>query len=485
MSVVIDLTARKGNSPGQRASALPEAGVTGVGRYRWRICALLFFATTLNYMDRSALSLLKPVLQDPIRGIGMTEVQYAGIVSVFSLAYALGLLFAGPFIDKVGTRIGYAVAVSIWAIAAMAHSLVPLPFIALPLQHAAQGVSELLGHLPLLANREWVTSIGKLSGAIVGFGVVRFVLGLGEAGNFPSAVKATAEWFPKRERAFATGIFNSGTNIGATLAPFAIGFLLYHLAWNWAFLGTSAFAVVWLVLWLKMYKSPHLDPYVTHSELVYITSDPPEPVEKVRWLSLLPHRQTWAFLLGKVFTDPIWWFYLFWLPGFLHVRYGLTVAQMALPLLVVYNICTIGSVLGGWLPTKFISLGWSLNRARKTSMLLYAIAITPIVLVSHTHSLWQTVGLVSLVTAAHQAWSCNLFTLVSDMFPRRTVASVVGIGACGGSIAMMFFSTIVGNILQRSHGNYSSVFLMAGVAYLVAIGIIQLLVPRLGAANIN
>jgi ACS family hexuronate transporter-like MFS transporter len=231
-----------------------------------------------------------------------------------------------------------------------------------------------------------------------------------------------------------------------------------------------------------MYKSPHLDPYVTHSELVYITSDPPEPIEKVRWITLLPHRQTWAFLLGKVFTDPIWWFYLYWLPGFLLTRYGLTIAQMGLPLLVIYNVCTIGSVFGGWLPAKFVGMGWSLNRARKTSMLLYAIAITPIIFVSRTHSLWQTIALVSLVTAAHQAWSCNLFTLVSDMFPRRTVASVVGIGACGGSIAMMFFGTLVGLILQNTHGNYAPIFFMAGVAYLIAIGTIQLLVPRLETA---
>ena len=469
----------------ESGSELRAAGsATGVGRYRWRICGLLFFATTLNYMDRQALALLKPTLQSPVHGIGLTELQFAGIVSIFSAAYAIGLLIAGPFIDKVGTKIGYAAAVGVWAIAAMSHAFVPMKTVAGPLQTAAHAVSVLLAHLPLLHDAQWVQNIGKLSGAVMGFGVVRFVLGLGEAGNFPAAIKATAEWFPKRERAFATGIFNSGTNIGATLAPFAIGFIVYHLAWHWAFLATSAFAVLWLVLWLKMYKSPHLDPYVTHSELVYISSDPPEPTEKVAWIKLLPHRQTWAFLPGKVFTDPIWWFYLYWLPGYLNHKYGLTIAGMGLPLLVIYNVCTIGSVLGGWLPAKFVSMGWSINRARKTAMLIYAIAIVPIVLIERVHTLWQAVALISLATAAHQAWSANLFTLVSDMFPRRTVASVVGIGACGGSISMMFFGAFIGIVLEVTH-SYVPVFLMAGTAYLIAIGVIQMLVPRLTTADVS
>jgi ACS family hexuronate transporter-like MFS transporter len=458
---------------------------TGLGRYRWRICALLSFATTLNYMDRQALALLKPTLQSPTQGIGLTEIQFAGIVSIFSFAYAIGLLIAGPFIDKVGTKIGYAVAVTVWAIAAMSHAFVPMPGVAGPLHSFTHGFAALLMKLPLLRDAAWLNDLGDLSGAVIGFGVVRFVLGLGEAGNFPAAIKATAEWFPKRERAFATGIFNSGTNIGATLAPFAIGFILYHLAWHWAFLGTSAFAVLWLVLWLKMYKSPHLDPYVTQSELVYITSDPPEPTEKVSWLKLIPHRQTWAFLLGKVFTDPIWWFYLYWLPGFLNQKYGLTITKMGLPLLVIYNVCTVGSVVGGWLPAKFVAMGWTINRARTMAMLIYAIMIVPIVFIGKAHSLWQAVGLISLATASHQAWSANLFTLVSDMFPRRTVASVVGIGACGGSIAMMFFGALIGLILQATHGNYMPVFLMAGSAYLIAIGVIHLLVPRLTTAEMT
>lgn len=462
----------------------PQPGAR-VGRYRWRICAMLFFATTLNYMDRQALALLKPTLQSPVHGIGMTELQYAGIISIFSAAYAIGLLVAGSFIDRVGTRIGYAIAVCVWALAAMAHAFVPLPGVAGPLHSAAQSIAAGLMHVPFLHHAGWVNNIGKLSGAIIGFGIVRFVLGLGEAGNFPAAIKATAEWFPKKERALATGIFNSGTNIGATLAPFAIAFILYHLAWHWAFLGTSAFAMLWVIIWLRTYRLPQNDPHVSAAELAYIRSDPPETGAKVPWSKLLPKRQTWAFLLGKVFTDPVWWFYLYWLPGFLNARFGLTIAQMAVPLMIVYNVCTIGSVFGGWLPAKFISIGWSLNRARKTAMLLYALAIVPIVFVERAHSLWQVVALVSLVTAAHQAWSANLFTLVSDMFPRRTVASVVGIGACGGSLAMMFFGTVVGLILQMTHGNYLPVFVIAGLAYLVAIAIIQVLVPRLDPAELG
>jgi len=465
--------------------AIARAGEEAVGWYRWQICALLFVATTLNYMDRQSLALLKPTLQSPVHGIDLSEIQYAGIVSVFSAAYALGLLLAGPFIDRVGTKIGYAIALTVWTLAAMSHALVSYHFVAAPLQSMVQGIAHLLGHLPLLHSSSWVANLGKLSGVVIGLGVARFVLGLSEAGNFPAAIKATAEWFPKKERAFATGIFNAGTNIGATLAPFLIGFIVVRVPWHWAFLATSPFALCWLVLWLKRYHSPQQDPHVSQAELAYIHSDPPEPVSRISWARLLPHRQTWAFLLGKVLTDPIWWFYLYWLPGFLNARYGLTITGMGLPLLVIYNTCTVGSVLGGWLPSRLVCRGWSLNRARKTSMLFYAVAITPIVLVGRAHTLWQAVMLISLAAAAHQAWSANLFTLVSDMFPRRAVASVVGIGACGGSVAMMFFGVLIGIILQATHGNYLPVFLLAGSAYLVAIAAIQLLAPRLEMISIG
>ena len=465
--------------------AVADTGSTGSpprGGYRWKICALLFFATTLNYMDRQVLALLKPTLQDPIRGIGLTEVQFAAIVSTFSAAYALGLLLSGGFIDKIGTRIGYAVALIIWTVASMSHSLVGYTPVTNALHALASDAASLLRHLPGLGSASWVDSMANLSGAVIGFGIARFVLGLGEAGNFPAAIKAVAEWFPSKERALATGIFNSGTNIGATLAPFAVGFLLYRLGWKYAFLATSVFAMIWLVLWLALYRNPAEHPRVSREELAYINSGATtQTASKMTWSRLIPHRQTWAFLLGKVITDPVWWFYLYWLPGFLNARFGLSITKMGLPLLVIYNVCTIGSIFGGWLPAKLISIGWTVNRARKSAMLLYALAITPIMFVGKAHTLWQAVALISLATASHQAWSANLFTLVSDMFPRRAVASVVGIGACGGSISMMFFGLFIGFVLQLTHGNYVPVFLLAGSAYLVAITVIHLLAPKLAS----
>jgi len=456
-----------------------------VGNYRWTVCALLFFATTLNYMDRSVLALLLPILQDPVRGIGLTQMQYGVIVSIFSSAYAVGLLLAGSFIDKVGTKKGYAAAMIVWSFAAMAHFLVTVPAMTRPLAAAARSVSQLLSHLPLLGHAHWATDLGALSGAIVGFGLVRFILGLGEAGNFPAAIKTTAEWFPKKERAFATGIFNSGTNIGATIAPFAVGFVVIRFGWHYAFVSTGIFALVWLVLWLAMYAPPEKQPRVGTAELAYIHSDPPESMAKISWGRLLPHRQTWAFLCGKLITDPIWWFYLYWLPGFLFSKYGLSITKMGLPLLIIYNVSTIGSVFGGWLPSKFLDMGWSLNRARKTAMLLYACGVFPIMFIGHAPNIWVAIGLISLATSSHQAWSCNLFTLTSDMFPRRAVASVVGIGGFGGACAMMFFGTFVGFILKITNNNYVPVFIIAGSAYLVAILVIHLLVPRLQPAHFD
>jgi ACS family hexuronate transporter-like MFS transporter len=437
-------------------------------------------------MDRQVLALLKPTLQDPIRGIGLTEVQFAAIVSIFSAAYALGLLLSGGFIDRVGTRIGYAVALIIWTVASMSHSLVGCAPVTNALHSLATDVASLLRHVPGLGSASWVSSMANLSGAVIGFGIARFVLGLGEAGNFPAAIKAVAEWFPSKERALATGIFNSGTNIGATLAPFAVGFLLYRLGWQYAFLATSVFAMIWLVLWFTLYRSPVQHPRVSAEELAYINREAStQTSSKIAWSRLIPHRQTWAFLLGKVITDPIWWFYLYWLPGFLNARFGLSITKMGLPLLVIYNVCTIGSILGGWLPAKLLSIGWTVNRARKSAMLLYALAITPIMFVGKAHTLWQAVALISLATAAHQAWSANLFTLVSDMFPRRAVASVVGIGACGGSVSMMFFGLFIGFVLQLTHGNYIPVFLLAGSAYLAAITVIHLLAPKLAPVAIE
>jgi ACS family hexuronate transporter-like MFS transporter len=435
-------------------------------------------------MDRQVLALLKPTLQDPIHGIGLTEIQFAAIVSAFSAAYALGLLLAGRVIDKVGTRIGYAIAVTVWTVASMGHSLAGASTATRSLEKVVSGLAAALQRLPGTGSAHWIASIGALSGAVIAFGLARILLGLGEAGNFPASIKTVAEWFPAKERALATGIFNSGTNIGATLAPFAVGFLVYSLGWKYAFLSTSVFALLWLILWLSIYRSPAATGGGSDDEIPTSAAASQRP-SKVAWATLFPRRQLWAFLVGKVLTDPIWWFYLYWLPGFLNARFGLTITKMGLPLLVIYNVCTVGSILGGWLPSRLASMGWSINRARKTSMLIYALCITPIMFIGAAHSLWQAVALISLATAAHQAWSANLFTLASDMFPRHAVASVVGIGACGGSVAMMGFGLVIGFILQLTHGNYVPVFILAGSAYLLAILFIHLLAPRLAVAVLD
>jgi ACS family hexuronate transporter-like MFS transporter len=487
------------------AAAAGTAVVEHIGRYRWRICALLFCATTLCYMDRQVLGLLKPTLMCPataglarllpgcinphthlpMTGIGLSELQFGMITTVFFAAYSLGLLLSGGFIDRVGTKIGYAVAIIVWAVGAFSSTLVSFPRIVAPLHSIGPWLSTVIGAVPGLGQRSWVATLATLPAAVVGFMIVQFVLGLGQSGNFPAAIKTVAEWFPQKERALATGIFNSGSNIGATLAPFAGGFVLYHLGWRYAFMVTSAFSLTWLMIWLCKYHRPQEHPKVSPAEMNYINSDPPEPATKVPWAKLLPHRQTLAFLMGKALTDPIWWFYLLWLPGFLQLRFGLNIIKQGIPLLVIYNVSAIGSIFGGWLPAKFVNLGWSVNKARKISMLIYACCVLPIIAVSRIGSVWGVVALVSLAAASHQAWSANMFTLASDMFPRRTVASVVGIGAFGGAMAMMFFASFIGWILQVTGGNYFVVFLIAGSAYLLALLMIHGLVPKLKPANIE
>jgi MFS transporter, ACS family, hexuronate transporter len=302
-----------------------------VGRRRWTICALLFFATTINYTDRQVLGLLAPLLQT---NIGWNEAQYAYIGTSFLIAYALGLLIMGGVIDRVGTRLGYAVAIAIWSLAAIAHSL---------------------------------------AGSPLGFGIARFALGFGESGNFPAAIKTVAEWFPKKERALATGIFNSGTNAGATIAPLVVPWIALRLGWQFAFLFTGAFSAVWIVCWLAVYRRPQDDTRLSSSELAYILSDPPETSAKIAWASLLAYRQTWAFLLGKFLTDPIWWFFLFWLPKFFSSVHGVSLLGLGLPLIVIYNSATLGSIFGGWLAARLIRAGWTVNRARKMAMLMCAI----------------------------------------------------------------------------------------------------------------
>ena len=413
-----------------------------VGNYRWRICALLFFATTINYMDRQVLGVLAPDLQ---RLIGWNEIEYGYIVTAFQAAYAIGLLVAGGFIDRVGTRIGYAVAIAVWSLAAMSHSLVH---------------------------------------SVAGFGLARFFLGLGEAGNFPAAIKTVAEWFPRKERAFATGIFNSGSNIGAIVAPIMVPWIAVRFGWQSAFLFTGLFSAIWLAAWLGIYRPPHLHPGVGSGELEYINSDPLEPTAKIPWAHLLPHRQTWAFLIAKSLTDPIWWFFLFWLPKFLNTQHGLSLTSLGPPLVVIYVVADLGSIGGGWLAGALLKRGMSANRARKTAMLCCAVCVVPVVFTANVKSLWGAVALISVAAASHQGWSANLSTLASDMFPRRAVASVVGIGGFGGAVGGMFIATFTGFLLQFT-GSYVPVFIMAGSAYLVALAIIQILAPCLETARID
>lgn len=418
-----------------------QAEAVRPGRYRWRICALLLAATTINYIDRQVLGVLAPDLQ---RLFSWSEIEYGYIVTAFQAAYAIGLVSAGAVIDHLGTRIGYAIAITIWSIAAMSHAL---------------------------------------AASVVGFALARFALGLGEAGNFPAAIKTVAEWFPRRERAFATGIFNSGSNIGAIVAPLAVPIIAVTWGWQAAFLATGVLSAAWLVIWLLTYRPPEQHPKLSTAELAVIRSDPQESAVRVPWLQLLRHRQTWAFVMAKFMTDPIWWFFLFWLPKFLNSEYGLTLTALGAPLVAIFLMADVGSIAGGWIAGRFIKRGWSVNRARKSAMLICAVAVVPIVFASQAQSLWVAVALIGLATAGHQGWSANVFTLTSDMFPRRTVASVVGIGGFGGAVGGMLIATFTGFLLETT-GSYVPVFLMAGSAYLLALAVVHALAPKLEPARI-
>jgi MFS transporter, ACS family, hexuronate transporter len=424
-------------------SILAYAPVTRIGRYRWVICGLLFFATTINYLDRMVLGILAPQLQEEL---GWSETHYGYVSAAFTFSYAIGLLVVGGLIDRWGTRRGFSLAVLFWSLAAMAHGL---------------------------AHTWW------------GFAAARAALALGEAGNFPAAVRTVAEWFPKRERALATGVFNAGSNAGALIAPLAVPFIVLHLGWRWAFLAMGATGLVWLLFWLAMYRRPQEHPRVAAQELSLIQSDPPEPDTHIPWRRLVPHRQAWAFALGKFLTDPVWWFFLFWLPKFLDSTHGLTLSGLALPLVITYLAADVGSIGGGWLSSRLIRSGWSVNAARKTAVLACAACVTPMILAPHVRELWMTVGLISLAAAAHQGWSCNLFTLVSDTFPRRAVGRVVGLGGMAGALAGALASIGIGKVLDFTGQNYVPLLTMTGLAYLFTLILIHVLVPRLDAAPID
>jgi ACS family hexuronate transporter-like MFS transporter len=437
---------------------MSASAVGSIGRYRWVICALLFVATTINYVDRQIIAILKPDLQQLFT---WTERDYAAIVFTFQLAYAIGLLIAGRVMDKLGTRVGFALAIVLWSVAAVLHAMADwFPGLRLP---------TVLVDPP---------SIVLLSGAAAGFALARFLLGLGEAGNFPASIKTVAEWFPKRERAFATGIFNSGTNVGALVTPLVVPWIALRFGWQWAFIATGVTGFLWLIWWMAAYAPPETHPKLTAAERAYIRSDPPESITPIPWGDLLRYRQTWAFALGKFMTDPIWWLYLFWIPDFLNKSYGLDLKSIGPPIVVIYLIADVGSIGGGWLSSSLIKRGWTVNAARKTAMLLCALAVVPIIFAAQVSNLWGAVLLVSLAAAAHQGWSANLFTLTSDMYPRRAVGSVVGIGGMAGAVGGMVISLVVGEILQRT-GSYVLVFFIAGSAYLLALLVIHLLAPKL------
>jgi MFS transporter, ACS family, hexuronate transporter len=426
----------------QRASGAVTGELARVGRFRWRICALLFAATTLNYLDRQVLGVLAP---DLTRMFGWSEVDYGNIVTAFQAAYAIGLLSAGAIIDKLGTRIGYALTICVWSVAAMSHAL---------------------------------------AGSVLGFAAARFLLGLGEAGNFPSAIKTVAEWFPRRERALATGIFNAGSNIGAILAPLAVPVVALTFGWRAAFLFTGVLSATWLVTWLIVYRPAAQHPSVSAEELAYIRSDPADPATRVPWAQILRHPQAWAFVAAKFMTDPIWWFFLFWLPKFLNSEYGLTLTKLGPPLIAIYLMADVGSIAGGWIAGRFLKRGWSVNRARKGAMLICALTVVPIVFASTVTHLWAAVALIGLATAGHQGWSANVFTLTSDMFPRHAVGSVVGLGGFAGAVGGMLISTFTGFLLQTT-GSYVPVFMMAGSAYLLALAVVHFLAPHLQPARIT
>jgi ACS family hexuronate transporter-like MFS transporter len=428
---------RQENAPGAAAGA--------VGRYRWLVCALLFFATTVNYMDRQILALLKPILDGQLH---WTNADFGNINAAFQLAYAVGVVSFGALIDKVGTKIGYAVSIAAWSLAAMSHALV---------------------------------------GSVFGFGAARVALGLGEGGNFPSAIKAVAIWFPPRERAYATALFNSGSNVGAIIAPAIVPWLAFSFGWRSAFVAAGIAGLVWLAFWIPWYDVPEKIARLSAAELAHIHSQDATaqaPAEaRLPWREILRHRQAWAFIAAKFLTDPVWWFFLTWLPDFFKATRGLSIKNSWLHLCTIYSIVTVLSIFGGWLSGFLTARGWSVTRARKVALFIFACTVLPILAVTHVGN-WAAVVLIGIACASHQAWSANLFTSVSDMFPKRAVASVVGVGTMAGSLGGFFFPIVAGRLLDRfeAAGNatagYALLFSFCGFAYVVAFALHHLLAPN-------
>jgi len=403
---------------------------------------LLLFGITKNYMDRQVLGILKTTLQ---HDLGWSEIQYAHLVLFFQGAYALGMLVVGRLVDRIGTKLGYALAMGFWSVAAIAHA-------------------------------------GCVS--FVSFALARSTLGFWEAGVFPASIKAVADWFPRKERALATGIFNAGTSLGATVTPLVTPWITARWGWRWAFASIGAVGAVWLFWWLAFYRKPEEEPRVSQEELAYIRADQPQSSTPIQWRRLLPHRQTWAFVTGKFMLDPIWWFYLFWVPDFLQRRHGLPLTQIGVPIVMIYLLSDVGSIGGGWLSSTLIHRGYGVNLGRKMAMLASALCVVPIVLAYNAQSLPLAVVLIGMAAAGHQGFSANLFTMTTDLFPTQAVGSVVGIGGMAGAIGGMFIAEIVGYILQTT-GSYQIPFFVAGSSYLVALAVIQILTPRLEPANLE
>jgi ACS family hexuronate transporter-like MFS transporter len=430
---------RMATEPDKEESGFSEPRL---GHVRWTICAMLFFATSINYMDRQVIALLKPTLQHTI---GLTEINYGYIVDAFQAAYAIGLLAAGRMVDRIGTRIGYILIMGVWSLSAMGHAL---------------------------------------ANTALEFGFARFFLGIGESGNFPAAIKTIAEWFPQGERSLATGIFNSGANVGAILAPLIVPWVTIHFGWRAAFLTTGIFSALWIVWWWKNYRKPADHPTLTGVELRHIYKEAAMQMgPSTPWLRLLGYRQTWAFSIAKFLTDPIWWFYLFWLPSYFSARFHLNLSHLGLPLILVYNMSAVGSIGGGWLPAPFRRLGFSPSRARLAAMLFCACLVVPVFTLARLRSEWAAICLLGIAAGAHQGWSANLFTTVSDMFPRTAVGSVTGIGSMAGATGGFLIAFYAGHVLQRTH-SYSSLFVIASSVYLLALLLVTLPAPNLRKVEI-
>jgi MFS transporter, ACS family, hexuronate transporter len=428
------------------------------GGHRWIILSLIFFATTINYLDRQVISLLKDDYLEPL--FKWSETDYSHIVIIFQLSYAVGMLGVGWFIDKIGTKLGYAMSLTVWSLAAIGHAL---------------------------------------AGSTLGFMVARSALGVSEAGNFPAAIKTVAEWFPKKERALATGLFNSGANVGAIVAPLTVPFIALMWGWQWAFIITGVIGLLWLFFWFMFYETPARHQKLSKEEFDYIHSDADEApanangdAEKVSWWKLLSFRQTWAFFIGKFMTDGVWWFYLFWLPSFLNKQYHMTKTDVAIPIALVYTMTTFGSIFGGWLSGHFIKIGWPVYKARRTAMLIFALCVVPVVFAISLGqiSYWYALLIIGIAASAHQAWSANIFTTASDMFPKKAVASVTGIGGMAGAVGGMLISYIAGLLLDhfkligQIETGYYIMFIICGMSYLVAWAVMFSMVPRMEKAAV-